>query len=89
MMHVTVREYMHIGCGTRMNGAPQECITCCPPWSRLHELDASLSAARLPAGVSILVSFLAAEQEGVRFASAQVQTFANSFCAMSVTRLLH
>lgn len=38
---------------------------------RLHELDASLAATRLAQGVGVLVSFLAAEQEGVRFAAAQ------------------
>lgn len=38
---------------------------------RLHELDGSLAATRLAQGVGVLVSLLAAEQEGVRFAAAQ------------------
>ena len=38
---------------------------------RLHELDARLAATRLAQGTGVLVSFLAAEQEGVRFAAAQ------------------
>jgi hypothetical protein len=44
----------------------------CWQWPRrLHKLDPSLAATRLAQGTGVLVSFLAAEQEGVRFAAAQ------------------
>ena len=45
--------------------------SCCQCHLRLHGLDASLAATRLPQGTGVLVSFLSAEQEGVRFAAVQ------------------
>ena len=42
-----------------------------PLWCRLHELDPVLCGARLPAVIGSLVPLLAAEQDGVRFASGQ------------------
>jgi hypothetical protein len=75
--HRGMHTQQHASCScthcTRGEGLCSACLYHeCWQWPRrLHELDASLAATRLAQGTGVLVSFLAAEQEGVRFAAAQ------------------